>query len=179
LLIAEKGLEGLRTRDIAAKVGINISTLHHYFATKQALVVGVVGYVSHLFMTVRAPLPPNHTSLDELRGMFESHAYRQRAVPQLGVVVQEIMLRARRDEQIAAAIAAGQSAWHTIVEDILTRCREEGYLRPWVQPHAADAVITSFLIGADVQFALTPSKFSLERSVAQLLSCLIESDARS
>ena len=39
-LIGERGLEGLRTRDIAARVGINIATLHYYFATKNDLVAG-------------------------------------------------------------------------------------------------------------------------------------------
>ena len=37
-LIVEKGLEGLRTRDIAERVGINIATLHYHVPTKEALV---------------------------------------------------------------------------------------------------------------------------------------------
>ena len=42
-LLAERGFEGLRTRDIAAKVGVNIATLHYYFPTKEKLIRGVVG----------------------------------------------------------------------------------------------------------------------------------------
>src|SRR5947208_9570069 len=33
-----------RTRDVAAKVGVNIATLHYYFPTKEKLIRGVVGY---------------------------------------------------------------------------------------------------------------------------------------
>src|SRR3954471_22931156 len=37
-LIVEKGVEGLRTRDIAKRVGINIATLHYHVPTKEALI---------------------------------------------------------------------------------------------------------------------------------------------
>ena len=37
-LIVEKGVEGLRTRDIADRVGINIATLHYHVPTKEALI---------------------------------------------------------------------------------------------------------------------------------------------
>src|SRR5215471_16607803 len=50
--IAEKGFEGLRTRDVAATVGIHSATLHHYFPTKEALIQGVVDYaVQRLIQT--------------------------------------------------------------------------------------------------------------------------------
>src|SRR5205814_2501858 len=48
-LIAEKGLEGLRTRDIASRAKVNISTLHYYFGTKEALLGAVVRFVTEKF----------------------------------------------------------------------------------------------------------------------------------
>ena len=42
--IAERGFEGLRTREVAAGVGLNIATLHYYFPTKESLIRGVVAY---------------------------------------------------------------------------------------------------------------------------------------
>jgi len=42
--IANDGFEGLRTRDVAADVGVNIATLHYYFPTKEALICGVIGH---------------------------------------------------------------------------------------------------------------------------------------
>jgi len=41
-LIAERGMESLRTRDIAAAAKINIATLHYHFPTKEALVQAVI-----------------------------------------------------------------------------------------------------------------------------------------
>src|SRR3954469_18553555 len=82
-LIAESGLEDLRTRDIAAKVGINISTLHYYFETKEELIAAVVDHMTELFRTLRAPLPANATALEELRHAFVTQAYRRRVEPWL------------------------------------------------------------------------------------------------
>src|SRR5205823_12230072 len=42
--IAERGFEGLRTREVAAEAGVNIATLHYYFPTKEALIRGVVAH---------------------------------------------------------------------------------------------------------------------------------------
>src|SRR5215470_15031137 len=40
-LFAQKGYEGTRTRDIAAQVGINISTLHFHWKSKEELYTAV------------------------------------------------------------------------------------------------------------------------------------------
>src|SRR5437588_12519078 len=48
-LIAEKGFEDLRTRDVAMRAGVNIATLHYYFTSKEELIDGVVDYLLDLF----------------------------------------------------------------------------------------------------------------------------------
>src|SRR5579883_2725357 len=55
-LIAEKGFEHLRTRDVATRAGVNIATLHYYFAHKEDLIAGVVDHLLHEFRTL--PVPP-------------------------------------------------------------------------------------------------------------------------
>src|ERR1700731_4010872 len=62
--IAERGLEGLRTREVAAGVGLNIATLHYYFPTKEALIRGVV---SHAMDRFRSTLAPHGSPADQLR----------------------------------------------------------------------------------------------------------------
>src|SRR5690242_2142097 len=49
--IAEQGFEGLRTRDVAAEVGVNIATLHYYFPTKEKLIEAVVAHAMDRFRT--------------------------------------------------------------------------------------------------------------------------------
>src|SRR5229473_6811702 len=49
--IAERGFEGLRTRDVAAEVGVNVATLHYYFPTKESLIRGVLDHAMSRFRT--------------------------------------------------------------------------------------------------------------------------------
>src|SRR5919108_1695094 len=54
-LLAARGFEGLRTRDVAAAVGLNVATLHYYFPTKEALIRGVVGHAMSRFRSTLSP----------------------------------------------------------------------------------------------------------------------------
>ena len=63
-LLAEKGFEGLRTRDVAARAGVNIATLHYYFPTKEALIGGVV---EHVMTRFRSTLEPHGSPDRQLR----------------------------------------------------------------------------------------------------------------
>ena len=40
-VVAQAGFEGLRTRAVADRAGVNIATLHYYFPSKQKLVEGL------------------------------------------------------------------------------------------------------------------------------------------
>src|SRR5215472_3374095 len=62
--IATDGFEGLRTRDVAADVGVNIATLHYYFPTKEALIRAVIGHAMQRFTET---LPGDGSALDQLR----------------------------------------------------------------------------------------------------------------
>src|SRR2546429_9897496 len=48
-LIAEKGFEDLRTRDLAMRAGGKIAKLHYYFVSKEGLIDGAVAYLLDLF----------------------------------------------------------------------------------------------------------------------------------
>lgn len=172
-LIADKGIEGLRTRDVAAKVGINISTLHYHFDTKEKLIAGVVDHVTHLFQTLRVPLRAGATALDELRSMLESPAHRRRMAPELEIVVNETMLHARRDDGLRATFDATLNYWRLGVEQIVERCKREGYLRDELDPATVATMITSFLMGATLQLGLRPN-FPLSEVSNMLLSTLLK-----
>src|SRR5438094_8371030 len=63
--IATGGFEGLRTRDVAADVGVNIATLHYYFPTKEALIRSVIGHAMQRFTET---MPRDGSPVEQLRG---------------------------------------------------------------------------------------------------------------
>ena len=76
-LIAEGGFEQLRTRDIAARAGVNIATLHYYFARKEDIIQSVVEYLLRQFMTAYLPGSPFEmkTPLEQIRGELAEMQY--------------------------------------------------------------------------------------------------------
>jgi len=100
-LIADKGMEGLRTRDVALKVGINSATLHYYFPTKEGLVQGVVEHLMHELMTNRAQSANPKSALEHLRAEFSDVRLRLKQSPDQLVVLTELAVRAWRDPIIA------------------------------------------------------------------------------
>src|SRR5260370_42301093 len=84
-LIAEGGFEQLRTRDVAARAGVNIATLHYYFARKEDLIAGVVEYLLKQFMT--AYLPGSsfemRTPLEQILGELAEMQYLLQEKPEL------------------------------------------------------------------------------------------------
>ena len=80
----------------------------------------------YLFATVRGPLASGASALDEFRGLFESRVYRRRVAPELDTVVQEIMLLARRDEDVRAAFDSMLRTWRAIVEATIARALRDG-----------------------------------------------------
>src|SRR2546427_12706095 len=96
--IAERGFEGLRTREVAAGVGLNIATLHYYFPTKETLIQGVVDHAMERFRTT---LEPHGSPGDQLRNHLRAVRRLLRDEPELGAVMAELALRSARGPAIA------------------------------------------------------------------------------
>src|SRR5215212_3297122 len=62
--IATAGFEGLRMRDVAADVGVNIGTLHYYFPSKEDLIRAAA---QQMFQRFFATLSREGSSADQLR----------------------------------------------------------------------------------------------------------------
>ena len=78
--IAEGGFEGLRTREVAAEVGVNIATLHYYFPTKESLIGDVLEYAMGRFRTT---LEPHGSPSDQLRNHLRAVRKLMVAEPEL------------------------------------------------------------------------------------------------
>src|SRR4030088_3341355 len=96
--IAEHGFEGLRTRDVADEVGVNIATLHYYFPTKESLIRGVV---EHAMGRFRSTLAPHGSPSDQLRNHLRAVRKLLMDEPELGAVMGELALRSARDSALA------------------------------------------------------------------------------
>ncbi|WP_437724935.1 TetR/AcrR family transcriptional regulator [Sorangium sp. So ce861] len=171
-LIAEKGLEGLRTRDIAARAGVNISTLHYYFGTKDALLVAIVEHVTDKFGEERKPASPGAASPAEPPESLRAHLERAwrsfQDHPHLATVLQELSLRAQREPAARTAFRAVHKEWNLGVEQLVRQGARAGQLRSDLDPRAAAAVITSFIMGAMLQLGIDAGAFDFHHVSGEL-----------
>ena len=123
--IAERGFEGLRTREVAAGVGLNIATLHYYFPTKEALIRGVVAHAMDRF---RSTLAPHGSPADQLRNHLRAVRKLLRAEPEVGAVMGELALRSARDPAMARIMGEAFQAWQRTLRRLLQRAARDGHL---------------------------------------------------
>jgi len=144
-LIATRGLEGLRTRDVAARAGVNIATLHYYFATKEALIAGVVTHLSDQFRTVHAPrlFTGAGTPLQRLRQEFADARFYQIERLELWLAINELSIRALRDPAIASILHRLDRYWYVSLDTIIAEGIDTGDFRADLD----SAVVTDILLG--------------------------------
>lgn len=147
-LIVEKGVEGLRTRDIADRVGINVATMHYHVPSKEALIELVAESLRDEFVQQTIDRPRAHLKAHE-RMDLEFVDFREVALerPETMMVFSELMERARRDERIAEAILPMKRRWRQILVDMLTEGVSDGDYRSDLDPDAFATILMSAMIG--------------------------------
>jgi AcrR family transcriptional regulator len=146
-IIAREGFEKLRTRDIAARAGVNIATLHYYFPTKEALIGGVALHLARQFAT-RAEPPPGAGALQKLRHEFADVRFYLSERPDVIEVMRELNARAQRDRAIAAILTPLKLRWRKTIQRVIAAGVAEGVFRRDPPAGRAAAVVVAMLWGA-------------------------------
>ncbi len=145
--IANAGFEGLRTRDVAADVGVNVATLHYYFPTKEALIRGVVGHALRKFA---ATMPAEGSPAEQLRQHLTALRHLLKEEPRLCAVLGELTLRAPRDPVIASVLRGTDDPWHRMLGDLFRRGIADGCLDSRLDPDDAAALTISAIKGVSL-----------------------------
>jgi AcrR family transcriptional regulator len=164
-IIAESGFEGLRTRDVAERVGVNIATLHYYFATKEDLIRGVVELLTEEFATFRAPNQPPLEELsprEGLRSELEDVREQIKARPDTYIVLLELYMRSFRDPRIRRMLGALDAGWREHLESLLVAGVRAGEFPSALDIHATSAVLMAFSKGMAMQLLSDPSSVPIE-----------------
>src|SRR3984957_9518665 len=120
-VVAQAGFEGLRTRAVADRAGVNIATLHYYFPSKQKLVEGLSRFMSAKFVTLHGPTPKPSglPALDHLRQEFADAQLYLKEHSDLLLIQTEFFMRGQRDPEVRKVVEEMRSHWHQSIEEIL------------------------------------------------------------
>ena len=158
-LIAEKGLEGLRTRDVAEAAGIDTGTLHYHFPSKEALEQAVVEHLSEDFSANRiaaGKTPAN--ALEELRNEIFDVALRVRQSPDQLLVMMDLTVRASRDPAVAEILRRMSDGWTWSISRMLKSGIEQGLFRADLDPEAVAPLLRAQLTGLGTMGLAQPDR---------------------
>ena len=164
-VIAARGFEGLRTREVAGAAGVNIATLHYYFHSKEDLIKGVVGYAMSRFQTT---LSSRGSAIQRLRAHIQGLRRLSRDEPELFGVMGELMMRSARDPALGRIVAKTNEFWHATLKEMLRAARADGDLPAEIEPDGMAAVIVATLKGVYLVPGSTGPNKDLEKALRQL-----------
>lgn len=148
-VIAEVGFEGLRTRAVATRAGVNIATLHYYFPSKQDLVEGLAQLMGAKFVTIHGPkpTPSGYPALDRLRQEFSDGRHYFKHEPGMVLVMQEFAMRGKRDGEVQKVVDQMNFYWRQGVEQMVLEGVRDGTFRADMDPKATLAMLMAIFSG--------------------------------
>ena len=157
-LLAEKGMAGLRIREVASRIGLNHATLLYYFPTKEVLIRAVVAYCVRQFEVIQAPHSPvSSTPGEHLRQRYLSDlAYQLRTVPDLFLVLDELLLYARRDPATKRVLTEAVTAWQHYLETCIQEEIAAGHFRTDLDAKSAALTLMAFCQGVGLLVQTQP-----------------------
>jgi AcrR family transcriptional regulator len=169
-LIAEKGFEGLRTRAVAERMGVNIATLHYYFTTKEDLIRAVVDYMHERFAAMHDPQTVHNPDqpLAEFRNDLADVTYKWETEPDLYLVMVELFLRAQRDPRIRAIMCELEAHWHAYIRGYMALGIAQGVFRRDLDPDVAATGLRIFIKGAILEIMMRGQAFPAQRLHAEV-----------
>jgi AcrR family transcriptional regulator len=149
-VVAEVGFEGLRTRAVAQRAGVNIATLHYYFPSKQHLIEGLAQLIGAKFVTLhgRPPRPSGLPALDRLRQEFSDGRFYFKHHPEMLLVLQEFALRGKRDPEVQKTVEQMNAHWRDGIERMVEAGVADGTFRDDIPPGEMISMLMSIFGGA-------------------------------
>ena len=148
-VIAEKGFEGLRMREVARHAGLDNATLHYYFEGKEALIYGVLDYIApDLSIGCFQAKSARAISARKLLSTHFRNLQRHRTEhPEVFIVLSEIETRSIRDPAIRTFMERIDEGWRTVLMSILETGIQTGEFRSDLDVNASTTLIMAALRG--------------------------------
>ena len=156
-------------RDVAERAGVNIATVHYYYASKEGLIRASYAELQSRF---RATVPSEGTAAERL----DAHLHQVRDLlledDALRAVLSEIALRARRSEELRVQISLVEDAWFDQLRTLFTDGLADGSWVVPVDPDASAALLISLCKGACLPVLATARRAELVSAFDQVLGWL-------
>jgi len=175
-IIAEQGLKGLRTRTVAAQVGLTHATLHYYFPTKEALIQAVIDYAVFHRLLSGIPLfseDRGGTPVEQLHALLSGLAQSIREDMTNVLVLYELILHTQHNPAMRDLFLREEvfGNWYHGLKGLLEQGIQQGQVRADLDPGSASSVLITFILGLGI-ILLVPLPTPPEQIFDQLVQML-------
>lgn len=172
-IIAEQGFEGLRTREVALRAKLNISTLHYYFASKEDLVRSVAQRLLSEFKAASEAEGVQPGAMGLLRKAFSDQTQVIQRRPATYIVVMELFTRSLHDRKLGPVVRELLETWERHFTSFIMDGVRGGQISSDSDGLNTTRALQSLLLGRALIFLVTgedPSTDSIFEQVRQWLS---------
>ena len=149
------GFEGFRVGDVAKDVGINNATLIHHYPSKVALIKAVVERFTRRFEAVADVTNTDGPPSEKLARHMRSSVELMRTSPGMFAVLNEIMIKARRDAEIAGLVAVPLEAWKRHIVSLILAPADDGDAAAWAKAEGIASACMAQLLGLGLLLSTT------------------------
>ena len=156
-LVAERGWGAVKTRAVAERAGVNQALVHYHYTTMDSLLREAVLWRLRPAIQALAdellddrPFPEGVRRTMHLLDRFEPGS-------EDGVLMAEALLRASRDERMAAAIGDVAGSWTAMLEPRIVTAQRRGVVRADLEPAALAYLLAAMLDGFLIQRMAAPA----------------------
>ncbi len=153
-IIAKQGFEGLRTREVALRANLNISTLHYYFASKEDLVRSVAQRLLSEFKAAPEPQGVRPNAMKLLQKEFSDQTQVIRKRPATYVVVMELFTRSLHDRKMAPVVRELLDSWERHFRAFITDGVRDGQISADSDILSTTRALQSMLLGRALIFLI-------------------------
>jgi AcrR family transcriptional regulator len=122
---------------VARDVGINNATLIHHYPSKVALIAAVVERFTKRFEAVADATNTAGPPREKLARHMRSSVDLMRTSPEMFIVLNEIMMKASRDSEIARLVSVPLGAWRQHIISLILSPADQGAV---AERSAAEAI---------------------------------------
>jgi AcrR family transcriptional regulator len=179
-LVAVRGGDNVRLRDVAGATGLSVGTLQHYFETRDNLLEEA--FLLHHTAIIDSLQSANDPTLDpwtRIQRMIETVTPADRLKFRSSAWV-ELVSQAGRLERLGDAARETYEAWRAMFEAAAEQGIEQGIFSPRLPTHAAISALMAAVDGYEIVLVLgigDTSAESIRASLVQLAEALLGVDS--
>ncbi|KVN23077.1 hypothetical protein WJ63_21135 [Burkholderia pyrrocinia] len=172
--LAESGPAAVTTRKIAAKAGVNLATLHYYFESKDALLIGALeAIVAQMSQAFEIGLTEQLDFAGCIEGVIRNSWNLIKATRNIQILQYELTLYTLRNEEARSLAKLQYDSYCKLYEDSFRQCLRDVKVAPTIDLAELARFVVAGMDGLILQYLADPDDERANRGLQNLITATL------